>query len=305
MTPIFVGERFSLGETTFELSRQLFEKKFQAASFGEMVGESAAMRRLFGLLKRMAAHSAPVLLLGESGTGKELAARGLHSEGPRSTGPFVALNCGAISEKLLESELFGHEKGAFTDAKMRKDGAFQRANRGTLFLDEIGELPLAAQAKLLRTLETGEVCRVGGSGPSYPDVRVVAATNRDLEKEVREGRFREDLFFRLAVLGVRIPPLRERREDFASLVRVLCDKLGRDVQVTDEALHVLKAHAFPCNVRELRNVLTRAFVLGGPQIDTSTIQFSPWATSRSSTSQIGSVLQQTERSILKLSLIHI
>ena len=299
VTPIFVGERFSLGKSTFELSRQLFEKKFQALSFGEMVGQSESMRRLFGLLERMSAHSAPVLLLGESGTGKELAAQGLHSEGPRSSGPFVALNCGAISEKLLESELFGHEKGAFTDAKMRKDGAFQRANRGTLFLDEIGELPLASQAKLLRTLETGEVCRVGGSGPSYPDVRVVAATNRDLEKEVREGRFREDLFFRLAVLGLRIPPLRERREDFASLVCVLCDKLGRDVQVTDEALQVLKVHAFPGNVRELRNVLTRAFVLGGPKIDTSTIQFSPWATSRSNTSQAGSVLKQTERSILK------
>lgn len=299
VTPIFVGEQFSLGKSIFELSRQLFEEKFEAASFGEMVGRSQSMGRIFGLLEKMAAHSAPALLLGESGTGKELAAQGLHSEGPRSSGPFVALNCGAISEKLLESELFGHEKGAFTDAKMRKDGAFQRANRGTLFLDEIGELPLAAQAKLLRTLETGEVCRVGGSGPSYPDVRVVAATNRDLEKEVREGRFREDLFFRLAVLGLRIPPLRERREDFAGLVRVLCKKLGRDVQVTEEGLQLLKGHAFPGNVRELRNVLTRAFVLGGPKIDTSTIQFSPWATSSASTSQVGSVLKQTERSILK------
>jgi DNA-binding NtrC family response regulator len=250
-------------------------------------------------LERMAKHTAPVLLLGESGTGKELAARGLHTEGSRRSGPFVAINCGAISEKLLESELFGHEKGAFTDAKTRKDGAFHRADHGTLFLDEIGEMPLAAQTKLLRTLETGEVCRVGGSGPSYPDVRVVAATNRDLEEEVRAGRFREDLFFRLAVLGLRIPPLRERKEDFPSLVRVLCEKLGPNIKVSEEALFVLEGHTFPGNVRELRNVLTRAFVLGGPQIDASTIRFSPWATPPGTLDHSADVLHSTERSILR------
>lgn len=298
-TPLFAGETFSLGETVLSLSRRVVEQRFQAASFGEMVGQSQSMLWLFGLLGRMAKHTAPVLLLGESGTGKELAARGLHTEGSRRSGPFVAINCGAISEKLLESELFGHEKGAFTDAKTRKDGAFHRADRGTLFLDEIGEMPLAAQNKLLRTLETGEVCRVGGAGPSYPDVRVVAATNRDLEEEVRAGRFREDLFFRLAVLGLRIPPLRERKEDFPGLVRVLCDKLGPNIRVSEEALFVLEGHAFPGNVRELRNVLTRAFVLGGPWIDASTIRFSPWAVPPGSQDLSADVLHSTERSILR------
>lgn len=298
-TPLFSGESFSLGESVLSLSRSIVEQQFQAASFGEMVGKSQSMLWLFGLLDRMAKHTAPVLLLGESGTGKELAARGLHTEGPRKSGPFVALNCGAISEKLLESELFGHEKGAFTDAKTRKDGAFHRANRGTLFLDEIGEMPLSAQTKLLRTLETGEVCRVGGAGPSFPDVRVVAATNRDLEEEVRAGRFREDLFFRLAVLGLRIPPLRDRKEDFPGLVRVLCDKLSPEIHVSEEALFVLGGHSFPGNVRELRNVLTRAFVLGGPQIEASSIRFSPWATVPGTVDCTENVLHSSERSILR------
>ena len=274
--PVYPGERFRIGETICELTNVVEEEVVEACSFGLMVGKSAAIRRVFGLLEKMADHAAPVLLMGESGTGKELAAQGLHRQGRRSRGPFVAINCGAISEKLFESELFGHEKGAFTDAKERRDGAFQRANRGTLFLDEIGELPLAAQAKLLRCLETGEVRRVGSCSPSFPDVRVVAATNRDLEKEVKEGRFRQDLFYRLAVLGVGIPSLRHRVEDIEILTTILCERLGANVSVSPGAVRLLESHPFPGNVRELRNVLTRAYVLGGKRITASSIQFSPW-----------------------------
>jgi transcriptional regulator with GAF, ATPase, and Fis domain len=189
----------------------------------------------------------------------------------------VPVNCGAISESLFESELFGHEKGAFTGAVARKDGAFQAAHGGTLFLDEIGELPEASQAKLLRALETGEVRRVGSTSVSHPDVRVVAATNRDLERAVTAGEFRQDLFFRLAVLAIRLPPLRDRIEDLPTLVRVLCTKLGTGVRASPEALEKLKQHPWPGNVRELRNVLTRAFVLDGPAIEASAIRFSPWA----------------------------
>ena len=302
--PVYPGERFRLGDTICELAKVVHDEVVEAESFGLMVGKSASIRRVFGLLAKMADHAAPVLLMGESGTGKELAAQGLHSEGRRARGPFVAINCGAISEKLFESELFGHEKGAFTDAKERRDGAFQRANRGTLFLDEIGELPLAAQAKLLRALETGEVRRVGASTPSFPDVRVVAATNRDLEKEVKQGRFREDLFYRLAVLGVGIPALRHRVEDIEALTHILSERLGDNISVSMEAIRLLEFHPFPGNVRELRNVLTRAYVLGGRQITASSIQFSPWPRNHVITthSETGtrekSRLKESERSIL-------
>jgi transcriptional regulator with PAS, ATPase and Fis domain len=214
-----------------------------------------------------------VLVIGESGTGKELIARALHDHSPRAERPFVALNCGAISETLFESELFGHEKGAFTGADRRRDGAFHEAEGGTLFLDEVGELPEAAQAKLLRALETGEVRRVGSTKASTPDVRIVAATNRDLPKEVAAGRFREDLFFRLAVLSVDVPPLRQRKGDLGALCARLCAALGGRVRVTEEALEVLEQHDWPGNVRELRNVLTRAFVLGGPRIDVEHLSF--------------------------------
>jgi transcriptional regulator with PAS, ATPase and Fis domain len=238
-----------------------------------MVGECKMMLSVFGVLRRISAHHFPVLITGESGTGKELAAAGIHEHSMRASGPFVPVNCGAIAATLFESELFGHEKGAFTDASAQKDGAFHAADGGTLFLDEIGELPEAAQAKLLRALESGEVRRVGGTEVQYPDVRVVAATNRDLAADVREGRFREDLFFRLNVLSVELPALRERPSDLPLLCALLCRTLHPEAHVTEEAIGVLGKHSWPGNVRELRNVLTRAYVMNGHRIDAKTLQF--------------------------------
>ena len=297
--PLYPSEEFQIGQSRCRVQSEVaVVSSSNPKGFGEMKGTSQAMRQLFGILRAMASHTAPVLLVGESGTGKELAARGLHRESSRSKGPFVALNCGGIADNLFESELFGHEKGAFTDAKERRDGAFQRADGGTLFLDEVGELPLHAQAKLLRALETGEVRRVGGAKPTYPRVRVVAATNRDLEQEVASGRFREDLFFRLAVLGVLLPPLRERMEDLEPLVSDICSQMKGPVHVAPSGMHKLARHPFPGNVRELRNVLTRAFVLGGPTISASTICFSPFAVQRESLQSRRGVLKDTERAIL-------
>jgi transcriptional regulator with PAS, ATPase and Fis domain len=231
------------------------------------------MKRLFGVLRRVSGHHYPVLVVGESGTGKELVARGIHEHSPRAERRFIAVNCGAIPAPLFESELFGYEKGAFTGADRQKDGVFHDADGGTLFLDEVGELPEDAQAKLLRVLETGEVRRVGGTEVRHPDVRIVAATNRDLTKAVAAGGFREDLFFRLAVLSVEVPPLRERTEDIAILAQSLCARLHPDAAVSSEALEVLIRHAWPGNVRELRNVLTRAYVMGGPGIEVSSLSF--------------------------------
>ncbi|MFN7146164.1 MAG: sigma 54-interacting transcriptional regulator [Myxococcota bacterium] len=273
--PLYPGEELRIGNTEFTIEWDVREDTPVADSFGEMVGVSDAMRRAFGMLRRMAAHHAPVLLIGESGTGKELAARAIHDASPRAGRPFVALNCGAITPTLFESELFGHEKGAFTGADARRDGAFQRADGGTLFLDEVGELPEEAQSKLLRALESGEVRRVGGSEPSFPDVRVVAATNRGLAEEARQGTFRSDLYFRLAVLAVRLPPLRERPEDIPVVAETIAKRIHPDLTLTADAIEALKTYAWPGNAREMRNVLTRASVLYGRTIDASCLLFNP------------------------------
>ncbi len=271
--PLEDGEAFTAGGSVFRVESSRDEVQPEAAAFGRMVGRSATMRRVFGLLRRMAPHPVTVLLLGESGTGKELAARGLHDLSPRAERPFVAVNCAAITESLFESELFGHERGAFTGAIGRRNGAFHAADGGTLFLDEVGEIPFSAQAKLLRTLETGEVRRVGSTTPTFPDVRLVAATNRYLPVEVAEGRFREDLYFRLAVLTVELPPLRSRPEDVRVLARTICRSFDPPGHLTASALARLAAHAWPGNVRELRNVITRAYVLGGSRIDAQALTF--------------------------------
>jgi transcriptional regulator with AAA-type ATPase domain/pSer/pThr/pTyr-binding forkhead associated (FHA) protein len=275
ITPVYPGEELRVGNTELGIEWLTREDAPEADTFGEMVGRSATMRKAFGMLRRIAAHHAPVLLIGESGTGKELAARAIHEASPRAGRPFVAINCGAITGTLFESELFGHEKGAFTGADAKRDGAFQRANGGTLFLDEIGELPEEAQSKLLRALESGEVRRVGGSEPTFPDVRVVAATNRNLADEAKGGRFRSDLYFRLAVLAVRLPALRERMEDLPALVEAIGRKIHPDVHVTPDAMEALRGYTWPGNARELRNVLTRAFVLEGPHIQGGAIVFNP------------------------------
>jgi transcriptional regulator with GAF, ATPase, and Fis domain len=241
--------------------------RIEAALSHEMVGESPRMREVYRFLGRVAPTDSTVLLRGESGTGKELAARALHHGSPRSGKPFVAINCAALSETLLESELFGHEKGAFTGALSRKLGKLEVAHTGTVFLDEIGELSPTLQAKLLRALQEREIERVGGTRPIRVDLRVVAATNRDLEKAMREGAFREDLFYRLNVITVTLPPLRERREDIPLLAShfaaLICRKLGRRAAgFTPEARACLLRYPWPGNVRELANAVERAAVLG-------------------------------------------
>lgn len=278
VTPALSGEEIRVAEHVFVVDLETREEKpTSIEAFAEMVGSAPVMHRLFGILHRMALHDAPVLVIGESGTGKELAARGLHDAGPRHDGPFVAVNCAAIADTLFESELFGHEKGSFTGATSRQDGAFHNAHTGTLFLDEVGELKLDLQAKLLRALESGEVKRVGAAKPEYPDVRLVAATNRNLARMVREGTFREDLYFRLAVLPVRTPPLRERKTDIPVLARTLLARNHPGATLTEEAAQALCGYAWPGNVRELRNVLTRAVVLGGPRVTPGQLAFNPWA----------------------------
>ncbi len=267
ITPILPGEELRLGGllATVELRRE--GATALVGRFGALRGQSPPMQRLMGALRRMAGHHYTVLVVGESGTGKELIARALHDHSPRAGGPYVPLNCGAVSPQLFESVLFGHEKGAFTGADARRDGAFHHAAGGTLFLDEVGELPEETQAKLLRALETGEVRRVGSGEVSWPDVRIVAATNRDLPRMVREGRFREDLYFRLAVLSVEVPPLRERMDDLPLLVSTLCEGIHPSLQVSPAGIDLLLSHRWPGNVRELRNVLTRAWVMGGSPIE--------------------------------------
>jgi two-component system response regulator HydG len=232
-----------------------------------LIAESPAMRAALAQAERAAAGKSTVLLVGETGSGKEQVARRIHDVSPRAAGPFVALNCGALPEGLLESELFGHEKGAFTGADRRRIGRFELADGGTLFLDEIGELPPAAQVKLLRVLQEHEITRVGGPDPIRVNVRLVAATHRDLTAEVRAGRFREDLFFRVHVVPVRLPPLRDRPEDVGPLTRLFLDRFARELgratrDITAEALDRLRGHRWPGNVRELENLVERLLVLG-------------------------------------------
>ena len=231
-----------------------------------ILGESSQLRAALAQLEQVAPTSATVLLLGETGTGKELFARALHDASRRRDGPLVKVSCAAIAPSLLESELFGHEKGAFTGALARRLGRFERAHGGTLFLDEIGELPLEMQAKLLRALQEREIDRVGGSAPVAVDVRVVAATNRDLAAEVRAGRFRADLYYRLAVFPITIPPLRARHGDVQKLAAAFVEREARALHkplrgLTEEAAAALAAYSFPGNVRELHNVIERAAIL--------------------------------------------
>jgi two-component system, NtrC family, response regulator AtoC len=249
--------------------RQALKQEYQ---FRDLLSKSPAMQRVFELARTAARSNSTILVLGESGTGKEVLARAIHAESPRAGGPFVAVSCAALTETLLESELFGHERGSFTGATARRKGKFEVAHGGTLFLDEVGDIGQKLQLDLLRVLEDRKFHRVGGNDPIDVDVRIVAATNRDLKKAAHEGKFREDLFYRLNVIPIVIPPLRERREDIPLLVENFVERLSVEMKksidgVSAEAMTAIMAHDWPGNVRELRNILERGAVVStGPVI---------------------------------------
>jgi formate hydrogenlyase transcriptional activator len=251
----------------------------QTSMFEEIVGSSEPLRRVLGLVGKVAPTDSTVLITGETGTGKELIARAIHRQSPRATGPFVSVNCGAIPQSLVNSELFGHEKGAFTGAMQRHLGRFELANRGTIFLDEVGELPQETQIALLRVLQERTLERVGGSKPIPVDVRVIAATNRDLDRAIDDGSFRRDLYYRLSVFPITVPPLRDRAEDIPLLVEYLTQRyaarLGKKIMsVSRRTVELLTSYAWPGNVRELQNVIQRAVILrdGTLEVDESWLE---------------------------------
>ena len=255
-----------LRSATTDTTVPLPEPQSHAVGSYVLVGQSPAMLEVYKLLARVAGSTATVLVTGESGTGKEVVARAIHLNGPNARGAFVAVNCAAIPENLLESELFGHEKGAFTGAIMRKIGRFEQAAGGTLFLDEIADMSLALQAKILRAVQEREIERVGGGDTIPVDVRLIAATNRDLKEAIKQGRFREDLYYRLAVVTIRLPRLAERGDDLVLLtayfVRHFAERYGKQIRaISDRALDALRGHAWVGNVRELRNVIERAVIV--------------------------------------------
>ncbi len=268
----YLPKPFDINELTALIGRALTEPSRRPVAIKQseepqlpLIGRSPAMQEIYRVLARLMQTDLSVMISGESGTGKELAAQALHDYGKRKNGPFVAINMAAIPRDLIESELFGHEKGAFTGAARRNAGRFEQANGGTLFLDEIGDMPMEAQTRLLRVLQEGEFTRVGGQSPIKADVRIIAATHRDIGKLVRQGLFREDLFYRLNVVPLRLPPLRERIEDIPDLVRLFLTQsrqsgLG-DKQIESEAILRLKQHTWPGNVRELENLVLRLVVL--------------------------------------------
>jgi DNA-binding NtrC family response regulator len=262
-----IGATLHIGETVIQLMPAEHGHMLgpsAASQFGELLGGSRAMRAAYAVLERAAASTSPALLVGESGTGKELAARAVHAMSPRADRPFVVFDCAAASDALLASDLFGHVRGAFTGAQHDRIGAFAAADGGTLFLDEIGELPTALQPKLLRLVESGEVTPLGGHHAQRFDVRIVAATHRDLWREVARGGFRGDLYYRLAVLEVHLPALRARREDIATLATAFLRRHDSTAVPGGANLAKLCAYGWPGNVRELRNVMARAVALGKP-----------------------------------------
>jgi DNA-binding NtrC family response regulator len=274
--------RRALERTRLERENRILRDRIDREwRFENLIGSGAAMARVFETVRKVAETDLTVLVRGESGTGKELVAQALHQRSPRRSRPFVAVNCAAISRELVESELFGHEKGAFTGADARRQGKFEAAHGGTIFLDEIGDMPPETQAKVLRVLQDRKLERVGGNQPVEVDVRVVAATHRDLEREVKAGRFREDLYYRLKVVELELPPLRERAEDLPALVNHFLDQIAARLErpkkpIGAEALARLARHPWPGNVRELRNVVEQAAVLStGEAIEESDLRLPP------------------------------
>ncbi|MDQ3634522.1 MAG: sigma-54 dependent transcriptional regulator [Acidobacteriota bacterium] len=260
----------------FNENRFLKRELSKRYDFSEIVGNSEVLQSVFRIIEKIADTNVNVLIQGESGTGKELIARALHYKSSRTGKPFLAVNCGALPESLLESELFGHTKGSFTGATADKKGLFRSADGGTLLLDEIGEMPQTLQVKLLRALQEQEVTPIGSSTPIKFDTRIIAATNKDLEKEVSEDKFREDLFYRLNVVEINLPPLRERREDIPLLIKHFVTKSANtqnltEKQITKEAMSVLLNHRWQGNIRELQNAIERAFILSGDEIDVESL----------------------------------
>lgn len=269
-----VGKAIRLIETQNELG-SIKKQIFHGQSFEGFVGESESIQNIFSMISRIASYDSAVLITGESGVGKEKVARAIHNRSPRSKNEFVAINCAALPENLIESELFGHVKGSFTGADKDQPGLFAVADKGTIFLDEVAELPLLLQAKLLRVLQDKEIRAVGSKKTVPVDVRVICATHRNLESLVREGKFREDLYFRLNVIPIHIPPLRERREDLDLLITHVLERLqerwGVRKSLSGEARDYLSHHAFPGNVRQLENMLERAFILAPGQAITKEV----------------------------------
>jgi DNA-binding NtrC family response regulator len=308
-----LGVPVQLGDAEIVLEPREAQEPPRAEAFEGMISRDPAMRQVFELIERVAPSDAAVTILGETGTGKELVARALHARSGRRDGPFIPVNCSAIAESLIESELFGHEKGAFSGAERMRKGAFEEADRGTIFLDEVGELPLDLQPKLLRVLELGEVKRVGASRPITVNVRIVAATHRDLRAQVRAGKFREDLFYRLCVVPVTIPPLRQRRGDIRALADGFLERAsprGVVLRWSTEALARLEGYDWPGNVRQLRNVVQRALLFRGEGLTVapSAVTFedtrsTPADTGDDDTMYVrGLTLEQIEREAIRLSL---
>src|SRR5499425_1849331 len=298
-------------ENALKLSRLEDENRELRYRLGkhELVGSGAAMTKLLGQIDRVASSETRICILGETGTGKELVARAIHERSPRKDEPFITLNCAAVPAELIESELFGHEKGAFTGAASRHVGKFEQAENGTLFLDEIGDMPVAMQAKLLRVLEEGEIERVGGDKPIAVDARVIVATHRNLEEQVRQETFREDLYHRIFVFPIVLPPLRERREDLRVLAEHFAQQLAEQngwkaKRFSREALEALEAYSWPGNVRELRNVVERILLLdAGEVVEAPTVQralpqsaqiMSPNSNGSSSLLRIGTLAKRVE-----------
>jgi DNA-binding NtrC family response regulator len=308
-----LGVPIALGDAELVLEPRDAPEPARAEAFEGMISRDPSMRQLFELVERVGASDAAVTILGDTGTGKELVARALHARSGRRDGPFIPVNCSAIAETLIESELFGHEKGAFSGAERLRKGAFEEAERGTIFLDEIGELPLDLQPKLLRVLELGEVKRVGASRPITVDVRIVAATHRDLRAQVRAGKFREDLFYRLCVVPLTVPPLRQRRGDVGALAETFLARAaprGLAVRWSPEALAKLEGYDWPGNVRQLKNVVLRALLFRGEglSIPAAAVTFedtraTPADTGDDDTMYVrGLALEEIEREAIRLSL---
>ncbi|HWY68520.1 MAG TPA: sigma-54 dependent transcriptional regulator [Terriglobales bacterium] len=311
--PISTDKLLLTLENAMRLTRLERENRELRGTLGkhELVWRGEVMSRLMAQIERVAASETRVCILGETGTGKELVARTLHQKSPRNAEPFITLNCAAVPAELIESELFGHEKGSFTGAAARHVGKFEQANGGTLFLDEIGDMPLAMQAKLLRVLEEGEVERVGGTGTVKVDVRVIVATHRDLAEQVRQGKFRQDLFHRVYVFPLTLPPLRERRDDIPVLIEHFQKQIARQnnwkpAEFTADAIAGLQRYPWPGNVRELRNVIERLLLLANNNVvDEATVRMALPATESMPASSapdghgtLAERMDQVERSII-------